>query len=48
MADMEFIQTTVNAMLEGKNSETRMKILGLANQYCLVFKFTMKLTVYYD
>tara|TARA_B100000287_G_scaffold56132_1_gene49320 strand:- start:2379 stop:2930 length:552 start_codon:yes stop_codon:yes gene_type:complete len=48
MADMEFIQTTVNAMLEGKNSETRMKILGLANQYCQVFKFPMKLTDYND
>tara|TARA_R100000278_G_scaffold122863_2_gene110277 strand:- start:5419 stop:5982 length:564 start_codon:yes stop_codon:yes gene_type:complete len=48
MQDIEFIQTTINAMLEGKEMGTKQKILKSAADYAKLRKFPPKLTDYND
>ena len=48
MQDIEFIKTTLNSMLEGKQLETKQKILKSASQYAKLRKFPEKLTEYND
>lgn len=48
MQDIEFIQTTINVMLEGKEMGTKTKILKSASEYAKVRKFPPKLTDYND
>ena len=48
MQDMEFIRATIGTMLEGKQQETKQKIIQSASQYAKLRKFPEKLTDYND
>jgi hypothetical protein len=48
MQDIDFIRTTLSTMLEGKQQDTKQKILQSAAQYGKVRKFPVKLTDYND
>ena len=48
MQDMEFIRATIGTMLEGKQQETKQKIIQSAAQYAKLRKFPAKLTEYND